>query len=216
MAIWEDLIPESDMKPFQRGGMGGISGFGKRPALLVVDMTYAFVDERYPLGSPTGPDAAKAIKRLLELARPKGVPIIYTAPTPFERAVDKGRWKTTDDPMMRSPEAYEIWPEIAPAPEDVVIVKGKPSAFFGTDLVSKLNFFDIDTTIITGMVTSGCVRATAVDAFSYNYYVIIPEECVADRSQISHKVSLFDIHMKYGDVLPLSQVEEYIRNLKQD
>ncbi len=216
MAIWEDLIPESNMKPFEKGGMGGISGFGKRPAILVVDMTYAFVDERYPLGSSTSLGAVKAIKHLLEVARPRGVPIIYTTPIPFLRAVDKGRWKTADEPIMLSPEAHQVWPEIAPAPEDVVIAKGKPSAFFGTDLVSRLNFFGVDTTIITGMVTSGCVRATAVDAFSYNYYVIIPEECVADRGQVSHKVSLFDIHMKYGDVLPLSQVEEYLRNLRQD
>lgn len=214
MAVWDNIIPQSDLKMFDKGGMGQLMGAGKKPAVIVVDMSYAFVDERYPLGSPTGPKAATAIKHLLDVARPKKTPIIYSTGCEKHLPVDYGRWKSqhTLSPSMAA-QANKIWPEIAPGPEDVVIVKTKPSVFFGTDLVSRLTFFNVDTLIITGMVTSGCVRATVVDAFSYNYYIVIPEECVADRGDISHRVSLFDMHMKYGDVVPLAQVEDYLKKL---
>ena len=214
MALWDGLIPESDIKMFAKAGHGALNGFGKKPAILVVDMTYAFVDERFPLGSPTGPAAAKAIKGLLEVARSKKVPIFYSTGSPSEKEVERGRWKSRGShPLARAPEAHNVWPEIAPEAEDGVIAKKKPSVFFGTPLQSYLTFLNIDTTIITGMVTSGCVRATVVDAFSNNYYVVIPEECVADRGDISHRISLFDMHMKYADVLPVSQVEDYLKNL---
>ncbi len=87
-----------------------------------------------------------------------------------------------------------------------VIAKTWPSAFFGTNLASYLIYHRVDTLVVTGMVTSGCVRGTAIDAFSHNYRVIVPQECVADRGQTSHKVALFEIHMKYGDVLPAEAV----------
>jgi len=87
-----------------------------------------------------------------------------------------------------------------------VITKTKPSAFFGTPLASILTYLGIDTIVLGGMVTSGCVRATVIDAFSHNYRVIVPLECVADRSPTSHEVNLFDIDMKYADVLPLAEV----------
>ena len=214
MALWDGLIPESDMKMFAKAGHGTLNGFGKKPAVLVVDMTYAFVDERFPLGSATGPAAAEAIKGLLEAARSKKVPIVYSTGAQRGKEVEKGRRKIKPShPLDHAPEAHTVWPEIAPQADDVVIVKHKPSVFFGTPLQSYLTYWNVDTTIITGMVTSGCVRATVVDAFSHNYYVVIPEECVADRGDISHRISLFDMQMKYADVLPVARVEEYLRSL---
>jgi nicotinamidase-related amidase len=106
----------------------------------------------------------------------------------------------------KQPIENRIAEEIQPAPGDVVLQKRRPSAFFGTNLIDTLIYARIDTVIVAGMSTSGCVRATVVDAFSYNYRVAIPEECVADRSSISHKVSLMDMHMKYGDVMPLDDL----------
>jgi nicotinamidase-related amidase len=139
---------------------------------------------------------------------------VYSTGSPSEKEVERGRWKSRgSDPLARAPEAHTVWPEIKPEPDDVVVAKKKPSVFFGTPLQSYLTYWNVDTTIITGMVTSGCVRATVVDAFSHNYYVVIPEECVADRGDISHRVSLFDMHMKYADVLPVAQVEEYLKSL---
>ncbi len=209
MALWDGLVPESDLRMYGKGGYGTTFGAGNKPAVIVVDMTLAFVDEHFGQGSPTGPPAAKNIRRLLEVARSKKAPVIYSVGTGGKKPAERGRWQAGGIP----PEANEIWPEVAPESEDIVIAKRKPSVFFGTDLASVLNFYNVDTTIITGMTTSGCVRATVLDAFSYNYYVIVPEECVADRADTPHRLNLFDIHMKYGDVLPLSQVESYLRGL---
>ena len=109
--------------------------------------------------------------------------------------------------------ANEVVEPIAPRDGEPVIPKTFPSAFFGTDLLSYLVYANADTIILTGMVTSGCVRSTAIDAFSYNYRVIIPEECVADRGQTSHKVALFDLHMKYADVVPKADTIRYLELL---
>ena len=194
-------------------------GWGVRPTLLVIDMAYYSVDDRYRLAcAETGWPAAMAIKELLEVARGGGLPIIYTKWCGAIRKsqAERGRWKGTiqqEDSIEIDEEGYEIVREISPQKGDSVIIKSKPSAFFGTDLESILNYHKTDTVIVTGMVTSGCVRATVVDAFSYNYYVIVPEECVADRGELSHMVSLFDIHMKYGDVLPLREVQAHFDSL---
>ena len=212
MAIWDDVIPEAERMIYAKGGMGvGSVAMGRQPAILVVDMTYGFVDSAFPLGyGETGWPAVAAIRRLLDHARPLGVPVFYTlAKEPGQAACERGLWKgggAVAHPGMREPKANQIVQEIAPRPGEPVIAKAWPSAFFGTTLVSYLIYHRIDTLIITGMVTSGCVRSSALDAFSYNYRVIVPQECVADRGQTSHKVALFEIHMKYGDVLPLETV----------
>ena len=209
-----DVIPEEDKKMLEKyhSGQALRTGFGNSIAIMVVDMTNAFVKDTYPTGfSKTGVPCAKAIQGLLEVARVISLPIIYTKGIAFassEKLPERGRWadKTSTLPSELLEEADSIYHEISPQNGDVVIVKTKPSAFFGTQLVSVLNYSNIDTLILTGMVTAGCIRATAVDAFSYNYRVIIPEECVADRSQISHKISLFDMDMKYADVMKLKEV----------
>lgn len=214
VTIWDDLISESDLKVFEKGGFAKAAGLGKRPAVLVVNMTFGLLDERFPTGCASGLVAVKNIRRLLETARRKKVPIVYCISSGWAKPVGRNRCeRVPDHTSAGSQEARQIWPELAPESEDVIIIKSKPSAFFGTDLVSVLNFWNVDTLIVTGMVTSGCIRATIVDAFSYNYYVIVPEECVADRGDVSHRISLFDIHMKYGSVLAISQVEEYLECL---
>jgi len=211
MAIWDDVIPESERQIYAKGGMGQERvGMGEKPAIIVVDMTYGFVDSAFPLGhSATGYPAVSAIRRLLEDARPLGIPIFYSRSRSGTTTCERGRWKgggAIAHPGMLDPKANTIVPDIAPQGGDIVIAKTWPSVFFGTDLPSYLIYHQVDTLIVTGMVTSGCVRGTAIDAFSYNLRVIIPEECVADRGPTSHKVALFEINMKYGDVLPLHQV----------
>lgn len=212
--IWDDVIPAEEQQLYARGGMGGTLGYGDKPALLVVDMTYGFVDSAYPLGhSESGWPAAHAIAELLPRAREAGLPIIYTLGKPGRTPMECGRWKgggAAGNPKMREGRANEIPELIAPREGEPVIPKTFPSAFFGTDLLSQLVYANVDTIILAGMVTSGCVRSTAIDAFSYNFRVVIPEECVADRGQTSHKVALFDIHMKYGDVVPLADTLAYL------
>ena len=217
MAVWDDIISQEDLKMFAKGFHGGKLQYGKNPAILVIDMTYGFVEDAYPLGcSKMGWPAVKAIKRLLDTGRQAGIPIFFTKGKKRRNVTEMGRWKSHQrlESQITDPKEYEIVEEIKPRPVETEISKISPSGFFGTPLASLLTFHNVDTVIVTGMTTSGCVRATVVDAFSYNFIVIIPEECVGDRGIISHKVSLFDMHMKYADVLPLSEVVQYIDSLK--
>jgi nicotinamidase-related amidase len=121
--------------------------------------------------------------------------------------------RTTEDMTEQWEKANEIVEEIAPQPGDIIVHKQKPSAFFGTALMSMLNEVHADTVLVCGTTTSGCVRASVIDAFSYNMKVSVVEECVFDRGQASHKINLFDMAMKYADVIPLKETVEYIRDL---
>lgn len=179
-------------------------------------MYNAFVDPGYPFSSADAPSTAEAIAELLAVARSRRIPIFHTRAQLQPTAASRGRWKvraTTDDPRMQQRAAYEFWPAVAPRANEYVFDKAYPSAFFGTTLASQLVYDSVDTLIVTGTVTSGCVRGTCLDAFNLNYRVIVPQECVCDRGTVSHKVALFEIHMKYGDVLPLGNVIEYLRTL---
>lgn len=219
MYPWEGVIPEADILSFRRGtDIRRPIQAGTKPALLIVDMTRAFVDSRYPAGwSETGYPAVAANRRLLLAAREAGIPVFFTKgypdpdyrPTPSQRGRWKGPARPPLDPAL--PPADVIVEDLTPLPGEIVIDKqSKPSGFFGTPLVSLLIYEGVDTVIITGMTTSGCVRATVLDAFQYNFHVIIPYECVADRSQISHKVNLFDMHMKYADVVSLEETLDWL------
>lgn len=220
---WDGLIPAADLASFSAGAADSERPIaaGRRPAVIVVDMTRAFVDSAYPAGwSETGWPAVDAIASLLDTARAAAVPVLYTQAYPWAdhrpRPAERGRWRSTPGPPpSRSlPPSDVIVDKLAPHADDIVLHKGsKPSAFFGTPLTSYLVFSGVDTVIVTGMTTSGCVRATVLDAFQYSFRVIVPHECVADRSQISHAVSLFDMHMKYADVVSLSETLDYLDDL---
>lgn len=168
-----DLIPESDVAMYRKAGFGHPIGWGRAIAVLVVDMTRTFVEDRVALGSAKmGHVALRGIARLLDVARPMGLPAVFTRMVPFRTRAEAGRWYDScpgifgrpGDPVAQA--SSEIPPEIAPRAGEPVIVKSKPSAFFGTPLHSLLTFQGADTLIVTGMVTSGCVRATVDDAFS--------------------------------------------------
>lgn len=216
---WEGVIPERDVGSFGDGRQAAdrpVSA-GTSPAIVVVDMTLAFVDSAYRTGhSETGWPCVAANRALLAKARPLGVPVFYTKayadPSHQPLPAERGRWKTQAAPDERS-SGDVIADDIAPGTGDIVIHKGaKPSAFFGTPLVSYLIHGGTDTVIVTGMTTSGCVRATVLDAFMNNFHVIVPWECVADRSQLSHAVNLFDMHMKYADVISLEETVGYLES----
>jgi maleamate amidohydrolase len=220
---WTDVIPPADIESFA-GGQSTVDReleAGARPALVVVDMTYGFVDSRYPTGwSPGGEPAVAANARLLDEARRAGIPVVFTKmfadPAHAPTAGEVGRWKPSQRAPVPEglPPGDVIVPAIQPRPGELVVHKGyKPSGFFGTQLASWLIHEHVDTVIITGMSTSGCVRATALDAFQHNFYVIIPHEACADRSQISHKVSLFDLHMKYADVVSVERAVRYLADV---
>lgn len=216
MAIWDDVVPPEERVLYERGGWGGIAGFGEKPALLVVDMYTAFVDPAYPYASPGAPQTVTAIKELLAQARASGMPVLYSRADRAKNAAERGRWKGAGRalPIMARPEAYQIVAELQPLPTESVVVKTAPSAFHGTNLVSQLVFHNVDTVIATGAVTSGCVRATVVDAFSSGFRVVVPIEGVCDRGETSHKVALWDIYTRYGDVLPIAEVLAYMRTVR--
>ena len=223
---WDGIIPPEDVAAFGAGFDRQYRPMtpGARPALIVVDMTKAFVDSTYPTGySPTGYPAVAATAQLLEVARDVGIPIYFTKAYPDvpheELPSERGRWKssrTRFDPLPEgTPPGDVIVEALAPRPNEIVICKGrKPSGFNGTPLASHLVYEGCDTAIITGMTTSGCVRATLLDAFMANFNCLVPHECVADRSQLSHKVNLFDMHMKYADVVSLDETIDYLVKLK--
>jgi nicotinamidase-related amidase len=207
-----EVVPESDRETMvEKGGYGETVEFGDDVAVLVVDMTREFVEDSYPNGyAETGQPAARSIGDLVETARAHDVRCFYSRPLKGTHAFERGRWSDTSGETDVDEEMLEFAPELAPTADDIVVEKYKPSMFFGTQLESLLNQDGADTLIVTGMTTSGCVRATILDAFSYNYRIVVPEECTADRSQISHETTLFDVDMKYGDVRPLAEVIEHV------
>lgn len=216
-----DIIQRKDLAMFEKARMGRRYIPGETPALIIIDMTHGFVEDEYLSGySKTGFPAAEAIKQLLDLARTKNILTFFTRgyskKNPLERGVkdEKKDYIEQNEPdLMYVEKAHRIIPLLAPIDSEIVITKPKPSAFFGTQLISMLAYKKIDTLIITGMVTSGCIRATVMDAYSYNYKVLIPIECVADRCEISHQVSLFDMDQKWANVISLTEVVKYIKSV---
>lgn len=208
-------IPAEDVGALQKMWSGALPpprALGDRPALLIVDMTEAFVRDEYPTGwSATGEPCAEAIGKLRDAARHVGAPILYTVSEPLSHAAQVGDWlRGRPGPSMfpfdSAGRRHEIVKELEPSQDEIVIAKPKPSGFFGTQLESILNALAVDTLIVTGMTTSGCVRATVNDGFMLNRHVVVPVECVADRSQLSHEVELFDMGAKYADVVTLDSL----------
>lgn len=210
-----EMLSDEDRDYFEKSGFGNRQGFGETPALIVVDMTEEFTSDEYDLGrSDTGNAAIDAISSLLEVSRDVGLPIYYTKPDGDHPAKYQGVWaeKKFSSPPETRP-GNDIAPALAPRDDEVVIEKGKPSAFFGTHLADMLRYEGVDTVIVTGMVTSGCIRATVVDACSHNFKATVPIEAVADRSTLSHEVNLFEMDLKYGDVTPVETVIERLEAL---
>jgi maleamate amidohydrolase len=213
-------IPAEDVAALRKMWSGDLPQprpMGERPVLVVVDMTEAFVRDRYPTGwSATGEPCAAALAGLLDTARAADVPVIYTVTEPLAHPAQVGAWlRGRPGPSMFPFDSdgphHAVVPEVAPRDGDIVMAKPKPSAFFGTQLNGVLNALRADTVIVTGMTTSGCVRATVNDAFMLNYHAVVPLECVADRSQLSHEVELFDMGAKYADIVPTADVAAALR-----
>jgi len=233
--IWDKYLNEEDKAVFAASGFGSLAAWGKRPALLVIDVNYAFCDEKpTPIlqsikkwRTSCGEYAWQAmpvLQQLIGTCRGKGIPVIYT--TGIQRADkwDAGSWSWKS--ARRAAEAAEITTskrvdgnqivaEIEPGPRDIVIYKQKPSGFAGTPMTSYLQLLGCDSVIVTGTTTSGCVRATVLDAFSLNYRVTVVEDGCFDRAQANHAINLCDMHAKYANVLPSEQVIAHLDTLSQ-
>lgn len=197
-------------------GIGGRAGFGERPALIVVDMSLAFTAEDGPLRCDLA-DTTAAIADLLAVARSHGVPIVFTTVAYGEREKVSARAMLRKMPAALAIEPGSRWVEIDPAlgPQEgePVITKVFPSAFFGTTLASYLTGAGCDSVIVTGASTSGCVRATTVDAVSNGFSVVIPREAVGDRFEDAHRQSLADMDVKYADVVSAAEVRTWLSAL---
>jgi maleamate amidohydrolase len=184
-------------------GMGEV-GLGDRPAVLVIDCQRAFLEG--PLGTSTSGEMLERVAELIALARAHGLPVIYACIV-YDSPQQAGLVWSLKCPGMRDclrgSAAIEIPPPIEPRPGDLVIEKHRASAFFGTDLRAELRRLGIDSLLVVGTSTSGCVRATVVDAAQHDFRVTVVEECVEDRAPASHRAALTDIQAKYGDVVPL-------------
>jgi maleamate amidohydrolase len=212
-------IPEQYRETFsfyRERGYGERVGFGRRPALIVIDMIRAFTESESPLSSDLG-DQVEAINSLLPAARLVGAPVIFTTVAYDRHLSEAGVWirkVPTHEWLREDTEWVECDPRIEREDADQWLVKKYASCFFGTDLISRLVTNGIDTLLITGCTTSGCVRATAVDACSYGLHAIVVEEGVGDRAELPHLANLFDIDAKYGDVVSLEHAREYLQGLR--
>lgn len=222
---WKESIPEEEWRIYEAAGFGRPAGLGQKPAICVIDVQYRTVGdtplpimesmEKYYKTScgEDGWNAVYGIQRVLEVARANSIPVIYPHVAP-KSAIDAGRTGAKIPSLMEVPDkGYHFVAEIAPEPGDLLIPKRHPSAFFATALTSYLIDMGVDTVILTGCTTSGCVRASAVDAFAYNFRCGVIEDCVYDRSKLSHAVNLFDIHAKYADVISLDTALEYLKKV---
>jgi nicotinamidase-related amidase len=199
-----------------RAGFGQRIGPGARPAVVVVDMNLGFTDPASPLACDL--DATlEAIARLLAAARERNVPVVYT--TVAYAAGDRAAAAVFLEkiPALATLEAGSRWTRIhdrvAPAPGEAVLTKLFASAFFGTPLASLLMARGVDTLLVTGASTSGCVRATVLDALQHGLRPLVPEEAVGDRDAAAHEANLFDMGAKYADVVGLEEALAYLASM---
>lgn len=204
----------SDLEANYRGVFDGRIGFGQRPALLLIDFIRAYTTPGAAFYAQGVVEAVAESVDLVEAARTAHAPVIYTKVLYHRDGRDGGvfvqkvpalRMLVEGEPLA------EIVPELAPTPEDLVLVKQYASAFFGTPLAATLTSQGIDTLILAGCSTSGCIRASAVDGMQHGFRVIVPRECVGDRHSGPHESNLFDIDSKYGDVVSKAEALAYLR-----
>lgn len=211
-------MTDSDMNRFfEERGFGLKIGYGERPALIVIDLLQGFTNPEMPLGADLSAQIS-ATCQVLEGSRKAGIPVYYTTVSYEERDMrDAGIWAMKMSGVMTlragTPEV-DVDPALGRLPEEPLITKKYASAFFGTDLLSRLNSQRIDTLLITGCTTSGCVRATAVDAVQNGLRPMVIEEAVGDRAKPAHEQSLFDLNAKYADVVSVVSALKYLSTLE--
>jgi nicotinamidase-related amidase len=202
---WRGYVPDAELETYRKGGFARRIGFGRRPALLNIDTTWMFVDPAYSMCGAEMPAMVAALTRLTEAFRSLDLPIYYSRRDDRSHPTYRGLWNeklgVADEYQYARDPRGDQWPEAyGPRPQDRIVMKNKPSCFFQTPLDTFLRYDGVDTLVICGISTSGCVRAGAVDAFSHNFRPIVVEEACGDRSHAAHKANLFDMDMKFCDV----------------
>ena len=217
--VWKDVVPQSILDIYQAYERDIY--VGERPALLAIDLynlvyaggprPVADVVKEFP--SSCGENAWNAIpptERLFRAARAVGVPVIYTTTETRGDANVTSAHATARQRINALADSYEIREEFAPLPGDLVVYKQRASGFYGTPLLAQLHQLGVQSLIVCGESTSGCVRASVIDAYSNGIHTTVAEECVFDRSELSHKVNLFDMHHKYADVMRVDDIVAHL------
>jgi maleamate amidohydrolase len=207
---------KDDEEFFRQRGFGIKIGFGERPALIIIDMINGFTDAAMPLGANLDGQIA-AQKPLLQVAHERDIPVIFSTVMYEEADIkDAGIWALKQKgarTLTAGSDAVKVDTRLGMQPNDILLMKKYASCFFGTDLVPRLNSRRVDTLIITGCTTSGCVRATAVDAVQNGFRPMVVREAVGDRSAAAHEQSLFDLNAKYADVVSLDETLQYLKTV---
>ena len=207
---------QDDEEFFRQRGFGIRIGFGERPALIIIDMLKGFTDPAMPLGANLDAQI-EAQKPLLKIAHERNIPCIFSTVMYEEADIkDAGIWALKQKgarTLTAGSEAVKVDERLGMQKNDILLVKKYASCFFGTDLVPRLNSRRVDTLIITGCTTSGCVRATAVDAVQNGFRPMVVREAVGDRSVAAHEQSLFDLNAKYADVVSLDETVQYLKTV---
>lgn len=209
-------MTESVDENYARAGFAQRLGFGKKPALLVIDWVTAYTDPESPLYAGVEEPLASA-SRVLEAARQAGIPVIYTVVEQPTHGAGGGLFAKKNKGLVtlaKGSKYGEICPPVAPRDDEPIVSKIYASAFFGTSLATDLRVLGCDSVIITGLSTSGCVRASAIDAMQYGLIPIVVSDAVGDRHPAPHDASLFDLEAKYADVVGEAEVVEYLAGLR--
>ena len=198
----------SELEIYERQGFGNQSGFGIQPALLVVDFVNGFANPD-EFGGGNISEAIAATKSLLSKSRLAGIPIVYTRVVYAEDGSDAGIFCLKAPGLLQLTESSyssQVVNDLEPEAGEYVVRKTQPSAFFGTHLASWLNARQVDTLLVTGCTTSGCIRASVIDSLSYNFRTIVVTDCVGDRALVPHDANLFDMEQKYADLMTSEEV----------
>jgi nicotinamidase-related amidase len=202
---------------YERATFGTALTLGERPAVLVVDLALGFTDPTCRLGADVT-SVIEATRQVIDIARSDGRPVIFTAVGFDGSGRDGGLWPKKMpalDDLVIGTRWIDIDPRLDRRPDEPVIVKKGASAFFGTNLSAILTAERVDTVVLCGVTTSGCIRATAVDLLQHGFPTIVPRECVGDRAQGPHEANLFDIQAKYADVVTVDEATSYLRRIAE-
>jgi maleamate amidohydrolase len=209
------MSDEEARQVYAAARLGQAVTMGERPAVLVVDFSCGFTDPECALGSDLS-DEVEATRRLLDAARAKGLPVVFTTIGYEPSLKDGGLW-LQKVPSLGDLQVggrwVEIDPRLAPREDETIVLKKGASAFFGTNLGAILISQGVDSVVLCGATTSGCVRATAIDLLQHGFPAVVPRECVGDRAQAPHEANLFDIHAKYADVVSLDDALAYVERV---
>lgn len=224
MRPWEEIIPEKDRLVYGKAGFGKRQPFGAKPALLIIDVVLSFTGSKSmdvmesidEFKTSCGHDAWAALKKIEELVsffRRGGLTIVYTKGDPVNKGFCGDSTKGISREESLKIHSQAIPEMIAPLPTEYVLHKTKASAFFATPLATYLHRLGVDCIVACGTTTSGCVRATVTEAFSYGYTAFVVEEACFDRSQFSHLVNLYEMNAKYADVIGIDELFELMKPL---